>query len=392
MNQLKWVEIDKKNIAYNLKNIKSLLRMRTRLMVVVKANAYGHGLVEFAQEAVKNGADYLGVNSIEEALELRKANIIKPVLVLGYTPPEAIEQAALKNIEITVTDPQHAVDIVQAKFTSKIKVHLKVETGVNRLGTKKNNILNVYKELSRVKKTDIIGLYSHLASVEENDLSYTAEQFKEFGEIIDLLKKNNIDIPIKHIAASGAMFVFPESHFDMVRVGISAYGHWSSEENRKTFFDNTSPDTVRPFLKSCLSYKTKIVQIKEVTGGFVGYGCTHRVTKATRLAVIPVGYHEGYDRGFSCSSRKVTTTERSGCGEVLIAGVRCPVVGRVCMDMTIVDVSRINPRFLHVGDEVVIIGKQGEIEITAEEIAKKIDTINYEILARIPTDIPRFYK
>ena len=144
MNQLKWVEIDKKNIAYNLKNIKSLLRMRTRLMVVVKANAYGHGLVEFAQEAVKNGADYLGVNSIEEALELRKANIIKPVLVLGYTPPEAIEQAALKNIEITVTDPQHAVDIVQAKFTSKIKVHLKVETGVNRLGTKKNNILNVY--------------------------------------------------------------------------------------------------------------------------------------------------------------------------------------------------------------------------------------------------------
>jgi len=392
-NDLAHVEISKENIAYNFTNIKSLLRKKVRLMAVVKSNAYGHGLVEFAQEAVKNGADYLGVVNIDEAIALREARIIKPILVLGYVPIERVVEAAKNYIDIAVVDQEYAVNLIKLKFSTKLRVHLKVETGINRLGIKRANILSVYKELSKSKKIDIIGLYSHLASVEENNLDYTANQFQEFGEIIKLLKINNIEIPLKHIAASGAALLFPESHFDMVRMGIICYGLWPSGENKASFLENADVDLPKPFIKPVLSYKTKIAQIKEVSSGFIGYGCTYRITKEMRLAIIPIGYYEGLDRGLSCSttSKKVTKTERTGCGNVIISGAICPIVGRICMNMTIIDISKLNPRTVHVGDEVVIIGKQGNKEISAEEMAQKIDTINYEVVARIPEHIPRIY-
>lgn len=384
------IEISRENIAYNLKNVKALLKSQTRLMIVVKSNAYGHGLVEFAKEAVKCGADYLGVVNIDEALELRRAHIIKPILVLGYVPKEALADAAKNYIDISIISPEQVVEILNSKYEGKLKIHIKAETGINRLGINAKNILNICKELSRIKKVELVGIYSHLASVEENNLDYTAEQFRNFGTIIKTLEKYNIKIPIKHIAASGATFLFPESHFNMVRVGIASYGLWPSEENRKNFLAEADIDIPKPFLKPVLSYKTQIVQVKEISGGYVGYGCTYRVTKAMKIAVIPVGYFEGLDRGLSCSSKKTTKTERSGCGEVLISGVRCPIIGRVCMNMSIVDISKLKSQITN-GEEVVIIGKQGKEEITVDEIAKKIDTINYEIVSRIPEHIPRIY-
>lgn len=390
---LSWVEVDKKAIKYNIRNLSDLTRKRVKFMSVVKSNAYGHGLVEFSKVAVEAGAEYLGVVNIDEALELRKAGIKVPIVVLGYVPATRAKEAQKNNIEIAVTSHEQAVELIHQRFSPKLKVHVKVETGINRLGIQKQNVLSVFKELSKSKKIEIEGIYSHLASVEENNLDYTGDQFKEFGEIIEALKKYNFHVRIKHIAASGANLLFSESHFDIVRCGIACYGLWPSEENKKNFYAEADLDTPRPFLKPALTYKTRVAQVKNVGGGYIGYGCTYRVTRAMRVAILPVGYYEGIDRGLSCSSsRQDSKKAGSGCGEVLIAGRRCPIVGRVCMNMTIVDVSKINPKDIHIGDEVVIIGKQDKEKITAEEIAEKLDTINYEVITRIPGHIPRIYK
>lgn len=391
-NDLFWVEISKKNIAYNLKNLKGLLRKKTSFMTVVKSNAYGHGLVEFSKTAINSGVDTLGVVNIDEAITLRKAGIKVPIVVLGFVPCERAQEAVEHNIELPIISPEYVVDLLRAKFKPKLKVHIKVETGINRLGILKKNILSIFKVLSKSLKIEIVGLYSHLASVEENNLDYNASQFKEFGEIIKILEKYNFHTPKKHIAASGATLLFPESHFDMVRCGIACYGLWPSEENRKNFYAEADVDTPKPFLKPVLAYKTKIIQIKEVGSGYIGYGCTYRVRRAMRIAILPIGYFEGLDRGLSCSSgKKITDTERSGCGEVIIGGKRCPIVGRICMNMTVVDISKLNERNIQVGEEVVIIGSQQKEKITVEEIAEKLDTINYEIVSRIPENIPRIY-
>lgn len=391
MKQLNYIEIDKKAIAYNLKNIRSLLQPQTRLMVVVKSNAYGHGLVEFAQEAIKNKAEVLGVVNIEEALKLREAKIIKPILVLGYVPREKLNIAAKNHIEIALISQEQAIEIIHTKLEAKLKVHIKVETGIGRLGIQYKNLLSVYKELSRSRNIEIIGIYSHLASVEEHNLDYTTSQFKEFSKIIDMFKKYSIEIPIKHISASGGTLLFPESHFDMVRVGIAAYGLWPSKENKKVFLSENI-DLPIPFLKPVLNYKSTIVQLKEINSGFVGYGCTYRIVRPTKIAVIPIGYFEGFDRGLSCANvKKITDTERTGCAEVIIKRKRCPIIGRICMNMSIVDVTKLKNDYLKVGDEVTIIGKDGKEQITVEEIAKKINTINYEIVSRLPEHIKRYY-
>lgn len=391
MKHLQWLEIDKKAIEHNYKSFKYLLRAskKVKIMAVVKANAYGHGLVEFAQEAVKNGAKYLGVVNIDEALILRKAKIETPILVLGYVPLERANEAAVNDIEIAVTNQEYAVGLIRAKLNKTIKVHLKVETGINRLGVDPEGVLLVAKELVRYKKIDIVGLYSHLASVEENNHEYTAGQFEKFGEIITALKKYNIDIPVKHIASSGATMLYPESFFDMVRVGISQYGLWPSEENKQAVEEELDIDAPSPFLKPVMSYKSCIVQLKEVKSGYIGYGCSYRVNRSMRVAVVPVGYYEGFDRKLSCSNPKDETCK---CGEVLISGVRCPVVGRVCMNMIIVDVSKVRSSMIREGDEVVIFGKQGNNEITVDEIANKLGTINYEVVSRIPEHITRIYR
>ncbi len=390
---LNWVEIDKKAIKYNIRNLKSLTRKRVRFMSVVKSDAYGHGLVEFSKIAVESGADYLGVVNVDEAITLRKTGIKVPIVVLGYVPAIRAQDAQKNDIEIAITSHEQAVELIRQRFSPKLKVHVKVETGINRLGIQKQYVLSVFKELSKSKKIEIEGIYSHLASVEENNLDYTGDQFKEFGAIIESLEKYNFKVKIKHIAASGANLLFPESHFDIVRCGIACYGLWPSEENKKNFYAEADLDTPRPFLKPVLSYKTRVAQVKEVAGGYIGYGCTYRVTRAMRVAILPIGYYEGFDRGLSCASNKIMNKkEQSSCGEVLIAGKRCSVVGRVCMNMTIVDVSKINPKDIHIGDEVVIIGRQDKEKITVEEIADKLGTINYEIISRIPGHIPRFYK
>lgn len=379
---LQQVEVDLKKIDKNIKNLKLLLKSGTRFMAVVKSNAYGHGIIQIAKTAVESGANWLGVVNIEEALILREAKISAPILVLGYPDFSLLQSAAQKSITIPVISLEHAEKLANFRLTYNLVVHLKVETGINRLGIARNEIVKVYNLLKKNPKIVVEGIYSHFASVEENDLKYTQKQIKIFNEIIKDLKKKKIIIPLKHISATSAAMIVPEANYDMVRFGIGIYGLWPSASIKKIFLKKYNKPA--NFIQSALSYKTQIVQIKEVKkNNCVGYGCAYKAKKNIRIAVLPTGYFEGLDRGLSNK------------GEVLIDGKRCPIIGRVCMNMSVVDISTTkiklqNSNFKY--NEVIIIGKQGDEEITVDEIAKKLGTINYEIVARIPEHINRIYR
>lgn len=371
MENLTELEINLGNLSQNIRNLKDLIKKDTQFMAVVKANAYGHGLVEISKAAVEAGADWLGVACLDEAVKLREAGIHKPILILGEVLNDDLRTAANKDISVALISLAKIREVAEINFDRPLKVHLKIDTGLNRLGIEKEEIPEAVRILSSHKNIIIEGVYSHLASVEENDLAYTKAQIKNFKEAIKVLKQNNIDNVIKHIAASAATMIMKDSRFDMVRCGIAIYGLWPSKEIKKTF---NHPD----FLSPALTFKTQIIQIKKVKKGEkVGYGGSFKVDRNMTIGIIPVGYTEGIDRGLS------------NIGEVLVSGERCPIIGRICMNMTIIAITNID---IKTSDEVTIIGKQGDEEITAEEIAAKLGTINYEIVARLPEHIKRIYR
>jgi len=385
MNNLIEVEINLKNLAHNVEKLKGLLRPPTKFMAVVKANAYGHGMISCARSAINAGADWLGVVDIKEALALRDSKIKAPILVLGYVDPKDFFVAADNNISIAIVNFEQLGQLSNGQMAKllknkKIKIHLKIETGINRLGFVEENWPKLIKKLKELPKNIIIeGIYSHFASVEEHDLPYAKKQIDKFKKFKKLFEsryklKTKSHKPIYHMAASASAMILPESHFDMVRCGISIYGLWPSRETKTNFQFLISNFRLKPVL----SYKTKIVQVKEVEKGeLVGYGCTYRAPKKMEIAVLPVGYYEGIDRGLSNS------------GKVLISSQECPIIGRICMNMTVIDISRLNVK---PGEEVVLVGEQGNKEITADDWANRLNTINYEITTRIPEHIPRIYK
>ncbi len=390
------VEVDLSKIKQNIKNLKYLIRPETKTMVVVKSNAYGHGIIQVAKTAIEAGANWLGVVNIGEGLRLREAGTRVPILVLGYPGFSQIQHAAQKGIAIPILSIEQAERLASYKLSYPLVVHLKVETGINRLGLQKNEIIKAYNLLKLNKQIVIEGLYSHFASVEEENINYSQKQIKNFGEVLKELKKKKINIPLKHFSATSAVMILSEAQYDMVRLGIGVYGLWPSEGVKKTFLKSKNAD--ENFLQPALSYKTQIVQLKDVKrGDVIGYGCTYRAKKNMTIAVLPVGYYEGIDRLLSNPSPLGKNYKG---GEVLIKGQRCQIIGRVCMNMIIADVSKLSK--ISVGDEVVIIGKQTVTtpvrsgprseSIGADEIAKKIKTINYEIVSRIPEHITRIYK
>ncbi len=398
---LTYLEIDLTIIKNNIKNLRYLLSPNIKAMAVIKSNAYGHGIVEVAKSAIEAGCSWLGVVNVKEAMLLRNAGVRSQILVLGYPDFADIQNAAQFSIAVPVVSLKQAEQLSKYKLSYPLVVHLKVETGINRLGLKKNEIIKACELLKMNKQIVIEGLYSHFSSVEEEDIEYSKLQLKRFNEIVKLLEKRKINIRLKHLCATAPGIILDEAHFDMVRLGIGIYGLWPSEKIKKRFLKQNANNS---FLQSALTYKTQIVQIKDVRKGeSIGYGCTYKANKNVRIAIIPVGYYEGVDRLLSNPS---PLGKNYKSGEVLIAGQRCPIVGRVCMNMTIIDVSEVSRvSKVSVGDEVVIIGEQ-EIpkrlrsgsqpesvrKITADEIADKIKTINYEIVTRIPEHIPRIYK
>jgi len=378
------ISVDLKAIDHNIKQIKRLLKPETQIMAVVKANAYGHGIFEVAKQALKSGASYLGVVSAEEALWLRKKGILHPIVVLGAVDKDNIKVLIKEKVAMTMHSEEsyRAISRTAYILNKKAIVWVKVETGISRLGFpidgNNGSAAKVIKRIAnRSRHLRLEGIYSHLASVEELNKSYTSDQSLIFERLLKKVEDLGIKIPIVSLAASAAATMVPESRFNCVRIGIEMYGLWPSRGVE--LWCKRSKKTRNFKLKPALSYKTKLVQVKRVkTGDFVGYGCSFQAPRAMTIGVIPVGYYEGLPRSLS------------NMGFALLKGAVVPMIGRICMNMTILDLSR-RPR-AKVGDEVVLIGKSKNKTITATDIADWADTINYEVITRIPEHIKRIYK
>jgi alanine racemase len=374
--KLQWVEIDSAALKHNIQQFRLLIGETRKMTVVVKSNAYGHGLVEVSRLASEFGADWLGVNSLEEARMLREGGIDLPIILLGYIPIIDLEEAVSKNLRLTVYNTETVEEL--AKITSVLDkdafLHIKTETGVYRQGILGEDLLPFVERIQKYPNLKVEGLSMHFANIEDTtDHSYAQRQLEKFIEYVDLLGQKGITIPVKHVACSAAAILFPETMFDMVRVGIGIYGLWPSKETYLSCIqEKREPVDIKPVL----TWKTRVVQTKDVPeGAFIGYGCTYKTTRPTKLAVIPVGYYDGYDRLLSNASY------------VLIAGKRAPVRGRVAMNFITVDVTDISN--VRLEDEVVLLGSQGQERISAEYLASLCGTINYEIVTRINPKIPR---
>jgi alanine racemase len=373
---LQWIEIDRSALKNNIQQFRFLIGDSRKMTVVVKSNAYGHGLLEISRLASEFGADWLGVNSLEEARAIRGSGIDLPIILLGYVPLTDLEEAVENDLRQTVYNMETIEEL--AKITSTLKknvyLHIKTETGVYRQGIKGEDLLPFVKRIREYPYLRIEGLSMHFANIEDTtDHSYAQRQLEKFMEYVDLLGQNDINIPVKHVACSAAAILFPETFFDMVRVGIGIYGLWPSKE---TYLSCIQEEREPVNIKPVLTWKTRVVQIKDVPdGAFIGYGCTYKTTRPTKLAVLPVGYYDGYDRHLSNASY------------VLIAGKRAPLRGRVAMNFITVDVTDIPDVCLE--DEVVLLGPQDSERISAEQLASLCGTINYEIVTRINPKIPR---
>ncbi len=361
-----WVEINKASTAQNIKTFRNLISKKTMLMAIVKSNAYGHGLWDFSQLADKAGVDWFGVDSIVEALTLRKNGIKKPILVLGYTLPERFQDATKNDVSLTISSFENLKNLYDQKLSPKI--HLKIDTGMHRQGFSNNELSKVCELLKR-SKIDVEGIYTHFAAAKNPSFPQaTNAQIELFDKAIQIVESFDFK-PVKHACATGGTLLFPQAHYDMVRVGIGLYGMWPSKETQRAV-----ENKIR--LRPVLSWKTIVGEVKTLpVGGGVGYDFTEKLTPKSKIAVCPIGYWHGLDRGFS------------SIGNVLIRGERAKVLGRVSMDMIVIDISKI--KNVKVGDEVTIIGEDGKNKISAVEMADIIETINYEITTRINPLIKR---
>lgn len=372
MNKLSWIEISRSALRHNCQQFRTALGSKTKLMAVVKANAYGHGYFEVAG-TIESWVDSFGVASGYEGLVLRDHGIKKPILVLNYYDLNHVPELVKLNVALVAYSLEQAMAISSAakKIKTTAKIHIKVGTGLSRLGVYAKDAVRFIKEVKKLKNLQIEGLFSHFAA-SEDDPEYTMIQLGHFREIIKRLEKNKIFIPTKHIACTASALAFPESNFDLARIGIGIYGMQSYKQI------NSRIQKLHPGfnLKTAMTWKAKVLAVKELpVGAYVGYGRSFKTLRKTKIAVLPVGYFEGYDR------------KLSNLAEVLIRGKRCKVRGRVYMNLLSVDVTDVLG--VTAGDEAVLIGSQGKETIWADELAMIAGTINYEIAARINPAIPR---
>lgn len=364
-----WIEISRAALKDNYWAFRRLLKSSTKIMAVAKSNAYGHNLVEFSLEMERLGADWIGVDSLVEAKTLRQKGIKIPILVLGYTLPEMLSEAAQLSISLTISHLDHLKSI-EGLHGPKPKIHLKIDSGMHRQGFLPENIIDIIDYIDENLDLKLIeGVYTHFAAAKDpNDTGASLKQGRLFEQVIEALRRRGLK-PTVHASASGGAILFPQFHFDLVRVGIGLYGHYPSKEIERSFGKK---------LKPALTWKTIISEVKELPKGErIGYDLTERLRRDSRIAICPMGYWHGFTRALS---------QRAF---VLAKGQRCKVLGRVSMDMISVDATRI-PN-LKVNDEVVLIGKQGKEEISAEELASICGTSNYEFLTRLNPLIQRIY-
>ncbi len=362
-----WIEVSGDRLRQNLKTFRSVLAEGTNLMVVVKANAYGHGL-EAASRAVIDQADWFGVDSLAEALAVEQVAPGKPILILGHSKESdarTIVEHGFRQV-IYRQDLAHALSDAAGASGKRARIHVKVETGTNRQGVGPAEIVSFGEGVAALPDVEVEGVYTHFANIEDTlDPSFARMQLGRFNEAVEGLAGAGIRPTQIHAAATAGILLYPETHFSMVRLGIGTYGIWPSRETRIAARERGRELDLSP----ALTWKANIAQLKTIAAGeYVGYGLAFQAGRGTTLAVIPVGYYEGYDRRLSSA------------GRALVGGKAVPVVGRVAMNMMILDVTDAAPSL---DDEVVLLGRQGDTEITAEELAEKIGTIPYEVLARI---------
>ncbi len=370
---LSWVEIDAARLRSNIDAFRTVTAPGTALMVVVKANAYGHGLEAVAPIAAER-ADWLGVNSIDEALAITQLGIQKPIAVLGHTPLDQSEHVARNGYRQVLyrMDVAKALSRFAEKLGTKAQVHLKIETGTNRQGIALSDLEAFAAELSQLPAIEVEGAYTHFANIEDTlDPSFADSQLSTFKEALAVLERAGMRPSQIHASATAGSLLYPGMDFTMIRLGIGTYGIWPSRETQLAARERGR----RLFLAPVLTWKTRVVQVKDVKAGdYVGYGLTYRASRPMKLVVLPIGYYDGYDRKLSNS------------GRALIHGQPASVVGRIAMNMTMLDVTDIGAQ---PDDEVVLIGRQGNAEIRVEELAEKIGSIAYEVVARINPLIPR---
>lgn len=366
-----WAEVNLTALSSNIRAFRNILPGNVQLMAVIKADGYGHGAYETANIALKEGASMLGVASLEEGVSLRQKGIKAPVLILGYTEPSQYHALLEAELIPTIFDWEAACLLSgQAReLGRKAAVHVKLDTGMGRLGlSSPGETLNFLEKISQLPFVSVEGVYTHFAAADEQDKSFTKKQLVLFQNILDLCNKRGIEFSLKHAANSAATIEYPETHFDMVRIGIGLFGYFPSGEMHR--------DKIK--LSPVMSLKSRVVYLKKVAAGTpISYGRTYAASKDTTIATVALGYGDGYSRLLSNK------------GYMLVRGKKAPVAGTVCMDYTMLDVGMI-PGVAE-GDEVVACGRQGEEAVTAEDLAEQLGTISYEILCNISGRVPRVY-
>ncbi|MDF2484324.1 MAG: alr2 [Herbinix sp.] len=359
-------------IKHNLLEVRKKLTADAKLMVIIKADAYGHGAVPLAKAIGDSGKiDCYGVAIIEEAVELREAGVNKPILILGYTPREQYDLVVAYDVAQTIFQYEMAEALsIEAKRQGKIaKLHIKLDTGMTRIGyaDTDESVLEI-KRIAALEHIEIEGLYSHFARADETDKSSTQKQLQRYKAFIDALEREGITIPVKHIANSAGIVEFPQSYFNLVRCGIATYGIYPS--------DMVNKEDIK--LIPAMELKTHVIYVKEVEPGVgVGYGATYVTDRKTKIATIPVGYADGYSRNLSNN------------GKVIIRGQYAPILGRICMDQFMVDVTEIEE--VQQGDSVTLLGRDGDAYISAEELAEWSHSFAYELVCTVGKRIPRVY-
>jgi alanine racemase len=360
-----WVDVDLDALEHNVRELKRQA-CGALLMAIVKANAYGHGATGIARAALAAGADRLGVVCVDEGEELRRAGVTAPILVMGHTPVSQAERAVALDLTTTVGSHHFAEAVAQRAIERgvTIRVHLKVETGLNRYGLPPEQLLPLAESMRHLPGLDVEGLWTHFATGDEPDKSYVQRQFRAFTAVADQLPW----IRLRHVANTATVLDMPELSLDMVRVGIGLYGCYPSEDvDRGTL------------LRPVMSLKSRVARLRRLDPGeSVSYGCTWTAARPSVVALVMCGYGDGLRRTLSNK------------GSVLVRGRRAPIVGRIAMDMCVADVTEIP--YVALDDEVVIIGRQRDDEITAEEVARLSDTISYETLTGITARVPRVYR
>lgn len=365
-----WAEIDLDILANNMRNIKKLAGDK-EVMAVVKADAYGHGALDVAPCLLENGASKLAVAMLTEAIELRNNNITAPIMILGYTPIYLGEELIKYNIEQTIYDLNYAKELsnLAIKLNKKAKVHIALDTGMGRIGfLPTDESFNAICEICNLPGLDVIGIFTHFSSSDEKNKEYTQYQFNQIYNFIERLEINEINIPLKHASNSAAIIDLPNTYLDAVRAGIILYGYYPSDEVKK---DNLS-------IKPALTLKAKIAHVKELDSGmYISYNRTFKTSRKSKIATIPIGYADGYIRTLKHEAK------------VIVNGQLAPIVGNICMDQFMIDVTDIDN--VKSGDEVILLGESNEVKFNADDLAKCMNSINYEVLCLLKNRVPRAY-